>query len=75
VTVEDAISSQYASTITPFAKPTFERLRRGRHAAHYFDPSAPELSEGDAQWALATARRAVEGVQQVLASEPPALFP
>jgi hypothetical protein len=75
MTVEDAISSHYASTITPYAKPTFERFRRARHAAQYLDPSAPELSEGDAQWALATARRAVEGVQQLLASEPPPLFP
>jgi len=24
-------------------KPTFERLRRARHSAQYFDPSAPPL--------------------------------
>jgi len=38
VTVEDAVSAQFAGHIEQFAKPTFERLRRTRHAAQYFDP-------------------------------------
>jgi hypothetical protein len=33
MSVEDAVSSQFASEIPAFAKPTFERLRRTRHLA------------------------------------------
>src|SRR5215472_16799766 len=38
--VEDAVSAQFGAEIPAFTKPTFERLRRARHAAQYFDPSA-----------------------------------
>ena len=40
VTVEDAVSAQFAADIPAFVKPTFERLRRTRHSAQYFDPDA-----------------------------------
>ena len=52
VTVEDAVSAQFGGHIDHFAKPTFERLRRTRHSAQYFDPSAPPLGVADAEWAL-----------------------
>lgn len=39
--VEDSMSAQFAGLVSQFAKPTFERLRRGRRAAQYFDPDAP----------------------------------
>lgn len=71
MTVEDAISAQFAETIAEFAKPTFERLRRTRHSAQYFDPSAPEISVEDAQWALVTATAAVSGAAAVLQHSPP----
>lgn len=74
VTVEDAVSAQFAGDITTYAKPTFERFRRTRHAAQYFDPSAPPIERGDAEWALQTSRRAVDAVQALLASNPPGLF-
>ena len=41
--VEDAVSAQFGAEISAFTKPTFERLRRARHSAQYFDPSAPPL--------------------------------
>jgi hypothetical protein len=75
MTVEDAISAQFGSSIPGFAKPTFERLRRTRHAAQYFDPDSAEISEEDSLWALATSRAVVEAVEVLLASSPPPLFP
>jgi hypothetical protein len=75
MTVEDAISSQFGSSIAGFAKPTFERLRRTRHAAQYFDPDSPEISEDDSRWALTISRAVVEAVEHLLESDPPALFP
>jgi len=36
--VEHAVSAQFAAGIPAFAKPTFERLRRTRNTAQYFDP-------------------------------------
>jgi hypothetical protein len=74
MTVEDAISAQFGGTIPGFAKPTFERLRRTRHPAQYFDPDSAEISEDDSVWALATSRAVVDGVEQLLESNPPALF-
>jgi HEPN domain-containing protein len=74
VTVEDAISGQFAKQIPGFAKPTFERLRRTRHAAQYFDPSSAEISQDDATWGLTTSRKVVEAVEQLLAADPPGLF-
>jgi hypothetical protein len=44
VSVEDAVSAQFGAAIEAFAKPTFERFRRTRHTAQYFDPSAAECS-------------------------------
>ena len=74
MTVEDAISAQYAKQIPGLAKPTFERLRRTRHSAQYFDPSSAEISAEDSAWALSTARTVVEEVRQLLAADPPEPF-
>src|ERR1700689_930476 len=45
--VEDAVSAQFGADIPAFAKPAFERLRRARHSAQSFDPSAPPLIASD----------------------------
>ena len=74
MTVEDAISAQYAKQIPGFAKPTFERLRRTRHSAQYFDPSSAEISADDSAYALSTARTVVVVVGRLLAADPPDLF-
>ena len=74
MTVEGAISAQYAKQIPGLAKPTFERLRRTRHSAQYFDPSSAEISAEDSAWALSTARTVVEAVGGLLAADPPDLF-
>ena len=74
MTVEDAVAAQFAPEISGFAKPTFEHLRRTRHAVQYFDPSSPEVSVGDSAWALSTARAVVEAVSDLLATDPPDLF-
>jgi hypothetical protein len=67
MTVEDAASAQFAAEILAFAKPTFERLRRTRHAAQYFDPSAPPITRADASWATGKAKEALSGVKMLLA--------
>jgi uncharacterized protein (UPF0332 family) len=74
MTIEDAISAQYAQQIPGLAKPTFEQLRRTRHSAQYFDPSSAEISADDSAWALSTARTVVEAVAGLLAADPPELF-
>jgi hypothetical protein len=74
VTVEDAVSAQFAGEIPAFAKPTFERFRRTRHSAQYFDPSAAPITELDASWAIDKAASALAGVRAVLAQSPPGLF-
>jgi len=74
MTVEDAVSAQFAKDISAFAKPTFERLRRTRHAAQYFDPAAAPITEPDASWAIEKAKAAVAGVQALLAASPPGRF-
>ncbi len=74
MTVEDAIGAQFTKKIPGFAKPTFERLRRTRHAAQYFDPSSAEISVDDSTWALTTARTVVGAVEHLLATDPPELF-
>ena len=66
VTVEDAVSAQFAAEIPAFAKPTFERLRRTRHTAQYFDPSAAPITEPDAAWAIEKAAAALSGVTALL---------
>lgn len=74
VTVEDAVSAQFADAIGPFAKPTFEQFRRKRHSAQYFDIDAPPITEADAEWAVATAGAALDGVTTLFGSTPPDLF-
>ena len=74
VTVEDATSAQYSRQIPGLAKPTFERLRRTRHSAQYFDLSSAEISAEDSAWALSTARTVVEAVALLLTADPPDLF-
>ena len=71
MTVEDAVSAQFALDIPAFAKPTFERFRRTRHSAQYFDPDAAPITQADASWALEKAGDALSGARGVLASAPP----
>src|SRR6516162_6584141 len=66
--VEDAVSAQFGAAIPASTKPTFERLRRSRHAAQYFDPSAPPLTASDAGWAIEKAREALSGTKALLAA-------
>jgi hypothetical protein len=72
--VEDAVSAQFGADIPAFAKPAFERLRRARHSAQYFDPSAPPLTASDATWAIEKAKEALAGVKALLAASPPERF-
>ena len=66
--VEDAVSAQFATDIPAFAKPTFERLRRTRHSAQYFDPAAAPITKSDASWAIKKAQAALSGVKPLLAA-------
>ena len=68
--VEDAVSAQFGTDIPAFAKPTFERLRRTRHSAQYFDPSAAPITMPDASWAIGKATAALSGVKALLAASP-----
>ncbi len=72
--VEDAMSAQFASDIPAFAKPTFERLRRTRHTAQYFDPSAAPITKDDATWAISKAADALSGAMALLRTSPPERF-
>jgi hypothetical protein len=72
--VEDAVSAQFGNEIPAFAKPTFERFRRARHAAQYFDPSAASLTASDAEWAMGKAKEALPGAKALLAASPPERF-
>jgi uncharacterized protein (UPF0332 family) len=72
--VEDAVSAQFAMDIPAFAKPAFERLRRTRHTAQYFDPSAAPITAADAAWAIGKAADAVEGTRNLLRDSPPGRF-
>ncbi len=72
--VEDAVSAQFAADIPAFAKPTFERLRRTRHSAQYFDPAAAPITKADASWAIEKATAALSGVKELLAASPPERF-
>jgi uncharacterized protein (UPF0332 family) len=74
MTVEDAVGAQFAGQVSAFAKPTFERMRRTRHTAQYFDPSAPPIERGDAEWALEMSRQAVEGATELIDRTPPDRF-
>jgi len=69
-----AVSAQFGAEILAFTKPTFERLRRSRHAAQYFDPSAAPLTESDATWAIGKAKDALSGVKALLTATPPGRF-
>jgi|SoimicmetaTmtHPA_FD_contig_31_12845791_length_399_multi_2_in_0_out_0_2 hypothetical protein len=64
--VEDAVPAQFAADIPASAKPTFERLRRTRHSAQYFDPSAARITSSDASWAIEKATAALSGVKALL---------
>jgi hypothetical protein len=70
VAVEDAVSAQFAADIPAFARPSFERLRRTRHTAQYFDPSAPSITAADAAWAIGKAADAVAGTRELLRVSP-----
>lgn len=72
--LEDAVSAQFAAGIPAFAKPTFERLRRTRHTAQYFDPSAAPITKADAAWAISKATEALAGVKALLAGSLPGRF-
>ncbi|HEY4461997.1 MAG TPA: hypothetical protein VGN41_04950 [Streptosporangiaceae bacterium] len=72
--VEDAVAAQFAADIPVFVKPTFERFRRTRHSAQYFDPAAAPLTESDASWAIEKASAAVSGVKELLVASPPGRF-
>ena len=61
--VEDAVSAQFAEAVLAFAKPTFERFRRTRHSAQYFDPEAAPITREDASWAIEKASAALAGVR------------
>jgi hypothetical protein len=64
--VEDAVSAQFAVAIPAFAKPSFERFRRTRHSAQYFDPAAAPITHADASWAIDKASTALAGVRRLL---------
>ena len=70
MTVEDAVSAQFAADIAAFAKPAFERLRRTRHTAQYFDPTAAPITAADASWAIDKAVSALAGVKELLTQSP-----
>jgi hypothetical protein len=74
MSVEDAVSAQFAVEIPAFAKPTFERLRRTRHTAQYFDPSAAPITKPDAEWAIQKATEGLAGAKAVLSATPPDRF-
>ena len=72
--VEDAVSAQFAEAVPAFAKPTFERFRRTRHSAQYFDPEAAPITREDASWAIEKASAALAGVRAVLKDSRPGRF-
>jgi hypothetical protein len=72
--VEDAVSTQFAEAVSAFAKPTFERFRRTRHSAQYFDPGAAPITREDASWAIEKASAALAGVSAVLKGSRPGRF-
>jgi hypothetical protein len=74
VTIEDTVSAQFAAVIPAFAKPTFERFRRGRHGAQYFDPDVAAVTRADASWAIEKATAALSGARKFLAGSPPGRF-
>jgi hypothetical protein len=75
MTVEDAVSAQFAAVITAFAKPTFEQFRRTWHSAQYFDPDAAPITEADVSWAIEKAVAALSGARALLQSSPSGAVP
>jgi hypothetical protein len=67
MSVQDAVSAQFAAEIQAFARPTFERLRTTRHAVQYFDPALPPVTESDTRWAVEKASDAIAGATELLA--------
>ncbi len=47
---------------------SFERFRRMRHSAQYFDPDGPAITHDDAAWAISTAQSATEGTLRISGS-------
>ena len=72
--VEECVSAQFAAEIPAFAKPTFDRFRRTRHSAQYFDPAAAPITRADASWAIGKAKAALSGARALLAASPPERF-
>lgn len=72
--VEDAVSAQFAEAVPAFAKATFERFRRTRHSAQYFDPEAAPITRDDASWAIEKATAALARVRTLLKDSPPGRF-
>ena len=67
-TVEEAVSSQFGDEISAFSKPNFEQFRQMRNATQYPDFESPEVTDGDAQWAVGLAGDAVSGAQGLISS-------
>lgn len=74
MSVEDAVAAQFAAEVPAFAKPTFERLRRTRHTARYFDPAAAPITQPDAAWAIEKATAALSAVRALLSATAPGRF-
>jgi hypothetical protein len=74
MTVEDAVSAQFSERMPGFAKPAFERFRRTRHSAQYFDPQAAPITRSDASWAIEKATAVVAAAQELLVNSPPGRF-
>ena len=68
------MAAQFAGDVAEFAKPTFERMRRTRHTAQYFDPSAAPITRADAEWAIDKAAGAIAGVEALCSTSPPDRF-
>ncbi len=74
MSVEDAVAAQFSAEIPAFAKPIFERFRRTRHTAQYFDPSAAPITPLDAGWAIEKATAALSGTKSLLSASAPERF-
>jgi hypothetical protein len=68
VAVEDAVSAQFSDGITGFSKVRFERMRQGRHASQYFDPSRLAKTDDDARWAVELAEAVLAATRELLES-------
>ena len=70
-TVEEAVSCQFGNEISAFSKPNFEQFRQMRNASQYPDFESPEVTDGDAQWAVGLADDALSGAQGLMSSGGP----